>query len=826
MNLYPNNEEPRFASESFHENAWQALREVYGPPEEWASPTRYLARHFLEAVSVLEPSTLSLGTLKAAVDGSMNCGQLHRIAFRFLELSKDSYAAPDREAFLDIVPNLTEASKGHKILLGNEIDSFDDISCYRYCGRTTFVTIHTRDDAMKPVYRRFIRHSSWSSYGKPNQERFDRLFGILDNHIPRRSPPAALTIRTFFRIVDRLDMDEADGKLSACDRRDTIHDLILLYRYCLREKPGVKGDSPISDPRILNLNGAVTFFFDDYVSRETTFVFRPRGRTGAGRLETIGLDNIAVRNTYGQLLLSRTVSPEEYAACRYTLEESLGNHYYEIRSVSDWSEPMLHHQVNFYRKLYEGQKKRTCALSFIKALYLSIDRQTNGAFFRKCFALTYGLLTSRRFVIYCDEDYRFMPFCDYETVSSGMRIVFIVRDFNQMMKEYRKEDYIAVNFSEITDPHYRSLAWQAATSKAGRLYRRSFIFTLRHLLRFLPSLKSRQGWWTPDPNAFTFYDALAVLAFFLQKSEKPAAFNNCMMNVRDFLHWANDNDNLNIDPTVFEILANMKYAHTPTNTEIVSKEQLAAVGGYLAEKAKDNTDYGQALLLLNITLLTPVRITHTCSLLHGEIIYDETINSMVIETSSKGTYGEKGRIIIGEQAARVIAKAQALGKKIGLDCTSDSLRESIFLYKSLGKFHVWTPRRFGGFLEEACRETGVPAFTAKNLRATFMTAAYVAASEGENTNEFVLKLFSYHRRAGTTLEHYVNHDEAFRALRDAMEKGNGWHRTVVPDEIKALQAAIAEIEALLEDGSLPEAARIAMTEKLEEYRRKLDDLKN
>ena len=299
-----------------------------------------------------------------------------------------------------------------------------------------------------------------------------------------------------------------------------------------------------------------------------------------------------------------------------------------------------------------------------------------------------------------------------------------------------------------------------------------------------------------------------------------------MMNVRDFLHWANDNDKLNIDPTVFDILANMKYAHTPTNTEIVSEEQLAAVGRYLAEKAKDNTDYGQALLLLNITLLTPVRITHTCSLLHGEIIYDETINSMVIETSSKGTYGEKGRIIIGEQASRVIAKAQALGKKIGLDCTSDSLRESIFLYKSLGKFHVWTPRRFGGFLEEACRETGVPAFTAKNLRATFMTAAYVAASEGENTNEFVLKLFSYHRRAGTTLEHYVNHDEAFRALRDAMEKGNGWHRTVVPDEIKALQAAIAEIEALLEDGSIPEAARIALTEKLEEYRRKLDDLKN
>ena len=76
---------------------------------------------------------------------------------------------------------------------------------------------------------------------------------------------------------------------------------------------------------------------------------------------------------------------------------------------------MLPHQVNFYRKLYEGQKKRTCALSFIKALYLSIDRQTNGAFFRKCFALTYGLLTSRRFVIYCDEDYRFMPFCKVGT---------------------------------------------------------------------------------------------------------------------------------------------------------------------------------------------------------------------------------------------------------------------------------------------------------------------------------------------------------------------------------------------------------------------------
>ena len=229
---------------------------------------------------------------------------------------------------------------------------------------------------------------------------------------------------------------------------------------------------------------------------------------------------------------------------------------------------------------------------------------------------------------------------------------------------------------------------------------------------------------------------------------------------------------------------------------------------------------------MNILLLTPVRIVQACTLLHDEIIYDETIQSTVIESTSKGTRGNKGRIILGEHAARVMAKAQEIGRKIGLECPSAPLRENIFLYKRKGKYYVWTPRRFGGFIREACRETGTPLFNAKNLRATFMTAAYVTASEGGATNEFVLKLYSYHKNTGTTLEHYVNHDEAFAALRDAMERGNGWHRTVVPDEMKALAAAIAETEAILEDKCLKETTRTALTAKLEEYRRKLDGLKN
>ena len=195
--LYADNDGPLFADASFRESAWRALREVYGPPERWAKETRYIARRFLKAASSLTPATLSLKALKTTLGGIVCHDHLHRVAFRFLGLCKDSYAAPDRDAFLEILPDLSAKDKAHKIILGNDFDSFDDISCYRYCGKTTFVAIHTRNDEMKPVYRRFIRHASWSSYDKPNQDRFDRLFSVLDTFIPRRNPPAALSIRTF-----------------------------------------------------------------------------------------------------------------------------------------------------------------------------------------------------------------------------------------------------------------------------------------------------------------------------------------------------------------------------------------------------------------------------------------------------------------------------------------------------------------------------------------------------------------------------------------------------------------------------------------------------
>lgn len=807
---------------------WAAMADTWGQPDSWSWNSRMFARQFLAAMQSVTVDNLSFSDLKDRVDTQTAKVRLHRVLWSFLRKAKALYHGPDEGAFHELMGRLERAGDSYSILFKADVHGFDDVAYCDYYKRHNFYVVRTRNDVLKIMYREVLMNAPWTFRPKPTQERLDGLFRFIDD-VTALHPVERLEdfdIPFLFDLMDELKRRVADGAMTHEERHSLIVDILHLYRYCIRRKHSVMPWEMIDVPEILNSPLAVKFFSAEYVNREVTYVFNHRySSPHSGVLVTLDIENIVLRSAYARLLHSGKVSNYEYWKCKDTLVESLGRYADTVGLPGrPFDEEMLHYQVDYYRRLFKSDGHRSEAIAFVKAFYISIDEQTNGAFFRDAETLTYRLLASRRFVSYCDEGYVFHRYSPYDRVTEGRKIVFLVSHMNRQRKHLLSEDHIAVDFSAIRDNDYRSIAWRAVTSTKERLCRPSFRSMLCEVLPFLSRLKGSAGYRFPQRNVITAWDAAFISEYYKKKCQTVSSYNNAMMDVRSFIRWARNSKAFIIDIGVFKVIENRKTNKKPTNTPVVSDEELTALTAYFAKRARESTLYGQALILLNLSIITPLRIGHSCSLLHSELTYDEKMRTFFVTSTSKGTRGGVTEIVLGGRADDFILKAKSLSQKIGMDCTQEDLRQQLFLYEYNGKYNVFTPKKFGALLSDACQELGLPHYTAKNLRATYMTKAYVEASANGYANEFVLKLFAYHKNAGTTLEHYVNHAEALAALTDFIKRGNDWNKTVYPDEARALREVIGAYMSLIaaaDDGPAKDQLRL----ELRDYEKQLEAIK-
>lgn len=816
-----------FADSEIENAVWMAMKAVWGNLAAWDKHTCMFSRQFLSAMQGVTVETLSFRDLKARVDTQVGKVRLHRVLWMFLCIIKNLYHAEDETAFHELVGRLQRAGDSYSILFDAGVSSFSDIAYVDYYKQHNYFVVRTENPVLKRLYREAMMHSTWSFAPKPTQARLDRLFRFIDDatnlHPVNRIED--FDIPFLYDLMDELNRQGRAGVLSPDDRHLLIVDIIHLIRYCIRHYQSVTPCGMIEVPEILYSREAVKFFLSEYVSRDLTFVFNRRyGSPQSGVLVTLNIDNVALRAAYSRLLRSGKVSDYEFWMCKDTLVESLGRYADTIGLPGvPFSEDTFRYQVDFYRKIYKDSNHRSEAIAFVKFFYLSIDEQGNGAFFREAHTLTYRLLTSHSFVRYSDMGFTFRRYSAFDRVTEGKRIVFLVSGMNKYRKKMLSEDHIAVDFSCIKDADYRSVAWRAVTSSTTLLCRPSFVGMLRDMLPFLSRLKASEGYRFPQRNIISAWDAMFIAEYYRAKLKTVSTYNYAMMDVRAFLRWARESKAFVVDMGAFKALVGRKTKHNPTNTPVVSDEALTQLMGYFAKRAKNDPVYGQALVLLNLCIITPLRIGHTCSLLHEELEYNEHLGSYIVTSSSKGTKGGITEIVLGGRADDFVRKAVRISEKVGMDCHQEDMRRQLFLYEFMGKYRVFTPKKFGQLMNEACEHLHLPHYTAKNLRATYMTKAYVEASANGYANEFVLKLFSYHKNAGTTLENYVNHSEALASLTDFIKRGNDWKKTIYPDERAALKEVVDVYVSLInttEDETVKDRLRV----ELRDYEKQLEAL--
>lgn len=813
----------KFAYENFRTAALEALKRVFGSEGELYKNKCWVAKGFLFAVKDFTPETLSLASLKAAISQSGLGYRLHHLAYVFLLLVKEDYCADDAEEFHEIIGLLESLIQPYKVVFRKNVNTFRDLAFYKNIKKYHFVVIKTQSESLKAFFRRVMINFEWNYRYFLSQSDVDHFIGYLDEAAGYTlSDPSEITVSLFFKVMDLFNQKTQDGILSMDSRSFAIYGLFSFFRYCIKHEGVIFPEQPLMDLNIFFSKETVEFFNYRYSSRENTVAVFLRGREAA-MLQDIEIFNPAVRSTYVAFLQSKRIYQKEFYFGHRIFVASFGKHLDTIGVTEKWTGSILFEQIRYYLDFYgSNSEQKVFAMAYIKNFYLFLDDLSGGEFFRSTPNISYRLLVSWSFVPFIEQGYDFKVWGPYENFDCGEKIVFIVKDFNIRSRRFRKDDFISVDFSSIRNPLYRSLAWKAVTSEPRRLINASFRFVLKFFLIELYNLKCQEGWLTPDLRIFSIFDALAIKMYFEDRFGTNIYYKDSIAMIRDFLRWADNANEMYVNDSVFDLFKTTGNSG-PTNTRIVNDEEFTTISEWLLEKAKEDIRYAQALVLLNISILTPLRISHSCSLRLEELVFDDKLNSYVVHSNSKGTRGNVCNIVLGEKANLFIKKAIAISGQVGPGCSQEDLREQVFLLCRNGRYSVWRPRLFYQILIRACEACSIPRMSAKNLRATYMTRAFLEASERGELSKEVLKYLSYHRSSGTTIEHYVNHDEALAALTESVNRGGDWQKTNFQDDRKALETTIADYRALLDRTDDPEE-KVIIKRDMMALQQKLDSI--
>ncbi len=821
--LYP------FFSPDIETAVWSTMIEIWGLPSKWKRFQVPAAHIVLSIMSLLTVETLSLEVIKVQLTGNTHafcCA--HKVLFYCLARLKGVYHADDTYMFRNVICYLENAGRTYYVLWDKDVKSFDDIAFNSSTRGKTFYVVRVKNTMLKCFLREAMMHTSWTFAGEPNQRRFDDLAALLDN-VAISCPVYRMNdfnLHYFFEAIDEINRQFKNGQITTEIREFLVKDLIHLFRYATKVVR-LEPYGPIRDVKILDKKSTVRFFLEEYVSLDKTYRYPHwQGGNFCDTLVSLDIENSYLRDAYGKLLESGRECRVGFGMCRHSLVESLGPFANSVGSPEHpFNEETFLSQMNFFIALYSGNPHRSEALSFVKNFYLSIDAESGGAFFSRAKILTYKLVTSGRFEYYCEQGFVFRRYSPYDTDYQGDKYVLLVSGMDQYRKNHLKEDYLAFDFSFIENGFYRHIAWRAVTSSVRRIYRKSFYYMLRDVLPFLIKLKTSPGYPVPQLDVIAGWDALFVAEYFDRKYKVAITYNHNLREVRDFLKWASAEKFLVVNPGALLCLKGKKTKQHPTNTPVLADNEIAEITAYLAKKAKHNSIFGQVLIIMQLSLLTPLRVSHSCSLRLSELVYDENTKSYFVYSTSKTSHGKKHETALGRRASEFIIKALSFHRKIVKACPDENLIDHLFIYQSTkGMFTVLGSRAFDHYFKKACEAVGVPTYTARNLRATYMTKAYIAASANGYIDEFLLKLFAYHRRVGTTIENYVNHTEAFAALSEHIKRGNDWQKTVYPDEVAAIKDVIKTYNTLLE-AVKDESAKAVLQKELDGYIEKLEELK-
>lgn len=187
----------------------------------------------------------------------------------------------------------------------------------------------------------------------------------------------------------------------------------------------------------------------------------------------------------------------------------------------------------------------------------------------------------------------------------------------------------------------------------------------------------------------------------------------------------------------------------------VSKEDLEQIAGYINDHKNDDHNSLCFYVMFHIALNTEFRISQIATLPYDCVKESMKVNEYVIRSTMK----QSGYETIEQPCARVVKDIILAYQRATEEYRAKlplSLRKYLFVHEDYsGNFK--TPLKansFSRYLKDVCEKLGLPSYTAKNLRITYITNAKEYAMRN-NLSDLTLLKVTNHANMDTVNNHYI-----------------------------------------------------------------------
>lgn len=265
-----------------------------------------------------------------------------------------------------------------------------------------------------------------------------------------------------------------------------------------------------------------------------------------------------------------------------------------------------------------------------------------------------------------------------------------------------------------------------------------------------------------DPSYCASYKS-----YVLTSHGKTETRNNYIYPVLSFIKYLDESSDIEIDKSSYFYLNNKGSLNT-NGAKGLKRDDLQLLEQTMNKHKYDTFEDLAFYTMFHICLNTEFRVSQIAGLSINCVQPAMKANEYVIRSISKVSYGKEMDMPCALVLKRIIDEYLVATAETREACTNQAIKKNLFFsYNKSKKFYRSVKgAKFSAVLRKRCEEVGMPIYTAKNLRVTYLTNAKELIMREGKSDAYMLGL-SGHRNIDTSNNHYIE-----EKIRDALEATN------------------------------------------------------
>ena len=462
-----------------------------------------------------------------------------------------------------------------------------------------------------------------------------------------------------------------------------------------------------------------------------------------------------IENNYLRELLLEFKSNKKAAALIYddwfTLVNSFGESINAICDYKSFTNESFWKQINCVLA-HSGQEQWKGTVPVLQFYRFLVAKYDEYDIFANSQSMTKTAIFFKRLSHLLESGYHVVKYDYNNRCNQYDKILYILSGSDRLSTKLAQEDFFAIDYSEIKFDKYKEMAkdWMYESgliaSKRFELYH--VINCMNMIYDYKLANKNKRF------THFTREEAMAIKKYVAKRYQSQASRNGEIQTVRRFLKWANERDLITVEPLLFDYLQG-EDRKRGRGGSVVPEEDLIKLNNELLNRSKQSTKSFMAYVIFHLLLQTEFRVSQICNLKIDCIRPSIKNKQYIIKTNSKVSYGGVDSYVVSELTYKLLMDAIDAASDIRDNTVNESIKDYVFIYKSVDIDRKYSKTIFRDELKYACDAANIPRYNAANLRDTHMTKAYEFILKSDRSS-LDMSMLSKHRSLDTTKSHYID----------------------------------------------------------------------